>query len=162
MRFQGPALVALLTSLLLPSFAAAAPLDPKIVPGLVVSAGQVHARRDDLGAGTGYFLDANYSRVFLNGGVSFKDFGDDKIENFYIGTGFAGVLQFQVGYGAEGMVKRLRHDLNLARAYEFFSGKRRNRYNQSLGTRFTLTFALEDYSDDQRFDNVHTGIGLLY
>lgn len=163
MRFQGPALVALLTSLLLPASAAVAgPLDPKIVPGLVLSVGQVHNRRDDAGVGTGYFLDANYSRVFLNAGTSFKDFGNDKVQNIYVGTGITGALQLQVGFGPEGVVKRLRHDFNMARAYEFFTGKPRNRYNQSLGTRFTLTFALEEYSDDERFDNIHAGIGLLY
>jgi len=163
MRFQGPALVALLISLLLPASAAVAgPLDPKVVPGLVLSAGQVHTRRDDDGAGTGYFLDANYARVFLNAGASFKSFENDKIQNVYVGTGITGFLQLQIGFGTEGVVKRLRHDFNMARAYEFFSGKPRNRYNQSLGTRFTVTLALEEYSDDERFNNLHAGIGLLY
>lgn len=162
MRFQGPALVALLISLLLPLPSFAGALDPKIVSGLVLSAGQVHNRRDDEGVGTGYFLDANYSRVFLNAGTSFKAFDSDKIQNVYVGTGITGVLQLQIGFGTEGVVKRLRHDLNMARAHEFFTGKLRNRYNQSLGTRFTLTFAVEEYSDDERFDNFHAGIGLLY
>lgn len=163
MRFQGPALAALLLACLLPlPEAEARPLDPASLPGLVISAGQVHSRRDDGDVGTGWFVDANYSRVFINMGTGHKQFGDDKIHNVYAGVGLAGVLQLQVGMGTEGQVQRIRHDFNLARFIEFVGGKKRNRYNQSLGTRFTLTFAAEEYKDDERFDNFHAGVGLLY
>lgn len=163
MRFQGLALAALLLACLLPLPAAEArPLDPASLPGLVLSGGQLHSRRASDDVGTGWFVDANYSRVFINMGVSHRQFKDDSIDNVYAGIGIAGVLQLQVGMGTEGPVQRIRHDFNLARFIEVVGGKPRNRYNQSLGTRFTLTFAAENYKDDKRFDNFHAGVGLLY
>lgn len=162
MRFQGPALAALLFSLLLPTAASAGPLDPGIIPALLFSAGRVDSRTDVTGKGTGFFLDANYTRTFLNGGVSYKNFGSDDVENVYIGVGLSNLLQIQIGQGTEGQVTRLRHDLNLTRLYDFFSGTHRNRYNMSLGNRITFTVALESYKRDNRFDNLHLGFGLLY
>jgi hypothetical protein len=166
MRLQGPALAALLISLLaalLPVTAIAdGVLDPKNLSGLVVSLGEAHTNRDPSGVRSGWFADANYSRVFINGGVSYKDLNGPTLGNVYAGTGIAGVLQIQMGYGTEGLVKRIRSDINFTKAYDFFTGTRRNRYNQSLGNRLTLTFAIEEYNKDRRFDNFHAGIGLLY
>lgn len=165
MPFKPAPLAACLTGILTLGCAlqaSAGPGQSRIDPGLVLSLGQVHSRQDDTGYGTGYFLDANYTRVFVNFGGAFKDFGGERLANVYVGTGFTGILQLQVGYGTEGFVQRIRHDLNLPRAYDFLTGNRRNRYNQSLGTRFTFTFAAENYSDDSRFDNFHAGFGLLY
>lgn len=163
MRFQGPALAALLISLLLPAPAAiAAPLDPKIVPKLLLSAGRVDSRRDTSGKGTGYFMDANYTRTFLNMGVAHKDFDGETIDNVYLGVGLSNLAQLQIGIGTEEVVTRVRHDFNLTAISDFFSGTRRNRYNMSLGNRITFTVAAENYKDDERFDNFHIGFGLLY
>lgn len=162
MRFQGPALAALLISLLLPTLAAADPLDPGILPAFVVSAGRVDSRNTDDGKGNGFFLDGNYTRTFLNGGVSYKNFSGEDVENLYVGVGFSKLLQLQVGYGSEGQVRRLRHDFNLTSIHDFLTGTHRNRYNMSLGNRLTFTVALENYQKDGRFDNFHIGLGLLY
>lgn len=163
MRFQGPALAALLISLLLPApVATAAPLDPKIVPKLLLSAGRVDSRRDDSGKGTGYFLDANYTRTFLNLGVAHKDFDGETVDTVFVGVGLSNLAQLQIGAGTEGVVTRVRHDFNLTAINDFFTGTKRNRYNMSLGNRITFTFAAENYKDDERFDNVHIGFGLLY
>lgn len=163
MRFQGPAFAALLISLLLPAPAAtAAPLDPKIVPKLLLSAGRVDSRRDDTGKGTGYFLDANYTRTFLNLGGAHKDFDGETVDSVFVGVGLSNLAQLQVGAGTEGVVTRIRHDFNLTAINDFFTGTKRNRYNMSLGNRITFTVAAEDYKDDERFNNVHIGFGLLY
>lgn len=163
MRFQGPALAALLISLLLPApVATAAPLDPSIVPKLLLSAGRVDSRRDDTGKGTGYFLDAGYTRTFLNMGIAHKDFSGETIDNVYLGVGFSNLAQLQIGIGTEDVVTRVRHDFNLTALSDFFTGTKRNRYNMSLGNRITFTVAAENYKADNRFDNVHIGFGLLY
>lgn len=163
MRFQGPALAALLLSLLLPVPAAnAAPLDPSLVPRLLLSAGRVDSRRDDTGVGTGYFLDANYTRSFLNLGVVHKDFDGETVDTAFAGVGFSNLLQLQAGMSTEGTVYRIRHDLNLTYLSDFFTGTKRNRYNISLGNRITWTVAMENYEDDERFDNFSIGFGLLY
>lgn len=166
MRFHGPTLAALLTSLfasLLSPVASAGPMDPKIVPGLVVSVGRVDTRSDDSGVGSGFFLDGNYTRTFVNGGVSYKSWGSDgDLGNAYVGVGFSKLVQLQIGMGTQGMVRRVRNDLNLTSIYDFVTGTKRNRYNTSLGNRLTLTFALENYKDEERLDNFHIGVGLLY
>jgi hypothetical protein len=167
MRLQGSTLAALLVSLLatlLPAHAAAGPLDPKIIPAILFSAGRVDSRNDASGVGNGFFLDANYTRTFLNGGVSYKNFGlKDDLANVYVGVGISNILQLQEGLSTQGgLVTRVRHDLNLPALYDFFTGTKRNRYNTSLGTRMTLTFALEHYQNDDRQDNFHIGVGLLY
>lgn len=135
--------------------------DPRIIPGIVLSAGRVDSQRDG-GPGSGYFLDTNYTRTFINGGGNFKDFGSDKIVNVYGGTGISKLLQLQVGYGNHGMVQRLRHDLNLTSVYDFLTGTKRSPYNRTVDNRITFTFAIERYSNDSRFDNTTIGFGLLY
>lgn len=162
MRFQGSALGALFLGLAtLAPAAQAVTLDPETLSGLVLSLGQAHSRNDQYGMGNVLFADANYSRVFLNGGVSYKDFAD-KVVNAYVGIGITGLIQLQIGMGTEGVVQRIRSDLNPTKFIDVLSGTKSSRYNQSFGTRLTFTFALEDYKDDDRFDNIHTGIGLLY
>lgn len=162
MRFQGPALGALLLGLAgaTPS-AQALDLDPEMLSGLVLGAGQAHTRYDNTGFGTALFADANYIHVFLNGGVSHKTF-DEPVTNGYVGIGISGLLQMQVGQGTEGPVKRIRTDINISRMIDFFGGRKRNRYNQSFGTRITFTFAGEEYRDDHRFDNFQAGLGLIF
>lgn len=166
MRFQGPALAALLLSVfatISATVAQAGPLDPKIVPGLVLSAGRVDTRNDSSGVGNGFFLDGNYTRTFLNTGVSYKSFGSDgDLANAYVGVGFSKLAQLQIGLGTQGVVRRVRTDLNFTSIYDFVTGTKRNRYNTSLGNRLTMTFALENYSDEERLDNFHIGLGLLY
>lgn len=160
MRLQGSAFMALLISLAFPLTAVA--LDPRDLSGLVISVGQAHTQQDNSGAGTALYVDANYSRVFTNLGTGFKNFDDAKIATVYAGVGLAGVLQLQYGFGTEGAVRRIRSDFNFTKAVDFFTGKKRNRYNQSFGTRLTFSFGEETYEDDERFDNFHAGIGLLY
>lgn len=167
MRLQGSTLAVLLVSLfaiLLPQHAAAGPLDPRILPALLFSAGRVDSRNDTTGVGNGFFLDANYTRTFLNGGVSYKNFGlEDDLANLYVGVGISKLLQLQAGISSQGgMVTRIRNDLNITSISDFITGTRRNRYNTSLGNRLTLTFALEKYQNDDRQDNFHIGVGLLY
>lgn len=163
MRFQGTALAALLISLLIPAPAAiAAPLDPQLVPKLLISAGRVDSRRDVTGKGTGYFLDAGYTRSFLNMGIAHKDFSGETVDTVYVGAGLSNIIQLQIGIGTEDVVTRVRHDFNLTSISDFFTGTKRNRYNMSLGNRITFTVAAENYRADDRFDNFHIGFGLLY
>lgn len=161
MRFQGPALGALLLALVCATPSAHAEMDPDTLSGLVVGIGQAHSRDDASGYGSKLFADANYIAPFLNGGVSYKDFSDH-VANAYVGVGISGLLQLQVGTGNQGNVKRIRTDINISRMVDFFSGRPRNRYNQSFGTRITFTFAGEEYQDDRRFDNFQAGIGLIF
>lgn len=166
MHTQG-AIAALLLSLmaaLLPAAAAAGPLDPKILPAILYSAGRVDTRESDSGVGSGFFLDANYTRTFINTGVSYKSWGSEggDLANAYVGVGFSKILQLQIGMGTQGVVKRVRNDFNMTSIYDFVTGTKRNRYNTSLGNRLTLTFAMEDYEDEERLNNFHIGLGLLY
>lgn len=162
MRFQGPALGALLLGVALATPSAhALDLDPEMLSGLVVGAGQAHSRYDDKGFGTELFVDVNYIHVFLNGGVSHKAF-DQAVTNGYVGVGLSGLVQLQYGQGNEGQVTRIRTDINISRMIDFFSGRKRNRYNQSFGNRITFTFAGEEYKDDSRFDNFQAGLGLIF
>lgn len=162
MRFQAPALAALFLALAVATpTAQALDLDPDLLSGLVVGAGQAHSRYDNTGFGTALFVDANYISVFLNGGVSHKAW-DEPVTNAYVGVGISGLLQLQIGQGTEGQVKRIRTDINISRMIDFFAGRPRNRYNQSFGTRITFTFAGEEYSDDRRFDNFQAGLGLIF
>lgn len=165
-RTQGT-IAALLLSLgaaLLPAAASAGPLDPKIIPAMLFSAGRVDTRESNSGVGSGFFLDANYTRTFLNGGVSYKSWGSDggDLGNVYAGVGFSKLIQLQIGMGTQGMVRRVRNDFNLTSISDFITGTKRNRYNTSLGNRLTLTFALENYEDEEKLDNFHIGLGLLY
>jgi hypothetical protein len=82
--------------------------------------------------------------------------------NAYAGVGFSKLLQLQVGYGNDGVVRRVRHDLNLTSLYDFFTGTKRGRYNRTLGNRLTFTISLESYASHPRLDNFHIGLGLLY
>lgn len=165
-RTQGT-IAALLLSLgaaLLPAAASAGPLDPKIIPAMLFSAGRVDTRSNDTGVGSGFFLDANYTRTFLNTGVSYKSWGSEggDLGNVYVGTGFSKLVQLQIGMGTQGVVTRVRNDFNMTSIYDFVTGTKRTRYNTSLGNRLTLTFALENYKDEERLDNFHIGLGLLY
>jgi hypothetical protein len=163
MRFHAPALAGLLlaVSALAPA-AHAQGLNRDVLSGTVFGIGQAHSRHDDTGEGTGIFADVNHIHVFLNGGISYKHFDEEDVANAYVGVGLAGLVQLQVGEGTEGMVKRVRTDINLARMVDFFSGRKQNQYNQTLGTRLTFTFAGEEYSDDERFDNFQAGVGLIF
>lgn len=166
MRLQGTALAALLLCVSVTPAAQAVDLDPEMLSGLVFSVGQAHSRHDEKDddiedQGTAAFFDINYIHIFLNGGVSYKHF-DDRVANAYVGVGLSGLVQLQIGEGTEGPVKRIRSDINISRMVDFFAGRKRNRYNQSFGTRLTFTFAAEEYNDDERFDNFQAGIGLIY
>lgn len=141
---------------------AGGPLNPRIIPGIVFSAGRVDSRRDSEGAGSGYFLDANYTRTFINAGGCYKKVGDLDTINAYGGVGIGKVLQLQLGYGTNGLVRRARHDLNLTTLYDFFSGEKRSPYSRTVDNRITFTFAIEEYPDEPKLDNASIGFGLLY
>jgi hypothetical protein len=162
MRLQGLALAALMLAGLLATPAYADSLDPTIIPGIVFSAGRSDTRRNDTGLGSGYFLDANYTRTFVNGGGGYQGYGNIRVLNTYLGVGIGKILQVQAGYGNDGVVQRIRSDTNLTSLYDFFTGTKRGRYNRTLGNRLTFTVSLEDYKSHPRLDNLHIGLGLLY
>ncbi|MCD6060762.1 MAG: hypothetical protein K0R03_1228 [Moraxellaceae bacterium] len=163
MRFQGLALGALLIGLSTAATTSAAiELDPDMLSGTVVSLGQAHSRHDSSGQGTAFMAEINHIQVFLNGGVGHKSFDEDTVTNGYIGVGISGLLQLQYGDGSDGPLTRIRTDINISRFMDFFAGRKRNRFNQSFGTRLTFSFAGEEYKDDKRFDNFQAGIGLIF
>lgn len=148
--------------LALPVAVPAAPLDPKIIPALMLSAGRTHSRRDESGLGSGFFLDANYTRTFINVGGAYKSWENESLTNIYVGTGLGKVLQLQAGFGTEESVFRVRHDLNLTSLYDFFTGTRRNRYQKTIENRVTFTVSAEHYGTNEKFDNFQIGFGLQY
>jgi len=166
MRLQGLALAAfLLASLLLrPAMADEnlGPLDPKLIPGVVLSAGRADSTHNGDGVGSGFFLDANYTRTFLNVGTDYQQYGDVRVLNGFAGVGFSRIIQLQTGYGNDGVVARLRSDFNLYAIMSFFNGRQTNRYNRTLGERFTFTISTDKYASQPRLDNLHLGFGLLF
>lgn len=156
------AALAATTVMLSESANAAGPLNPRILPGIVLSAGRVDSRRDEDGAGTGFFLDANYTRTFINAGAAYKQTDKLHTSNVYAGIGVGKILQLQLGFGEQGMVRRARHDFNLTTLYDFFSGQKRSPYSRTVDNRITFTFAIEEYPDEPALDNASIGFGLLY
>lgn len=162
MRFQGLALAAVLLASLATQTAHADGFDPKLVPGVVLSLGRAETNHNGSGVGSGFFLDGNYTRTFVNGGADYQEYGDVRVLNGYFGLGFSRLIQLQVGYGNNGVVRRIRSDFNLAAITDFLTGRTRGRYERTLGSRFTFTVASETYADQPRLDNFHIGVGLLY
>ena len=85
-----------------------------------------------------------------------------RVLNGFGGIGFSRLVQLQAGYGNNGVVTRLRSDFNLDAILSFFRGVDHNRYNRTLGERFTFTISTDKYSTQPRLDNFHIGVGLLY
>ncbi len=139
-------------------------LDPTMIPSLIYSAGRSDTTRSNNGSGvgSGYFLDVNYARTFVNMGVDYKNFTQEHAANAYVGIGFANLLELQVGDGTRGPVQRLRHDFNLTQIYDFMTGNHRSPYSLTLDNRLTFTFAIERYSTHSELDNASIGFGLLY
>lgn len=168
MRFQGLALAAALLASLLARPAMAddenlGPLNPRIIPGVVLSAGRAETTHNGTGVGSGIYVDANYTRTFVNIGTDYQQYGSNvRVLNGFAGVGFSRLIQLQAGYGNDGTVTRLRSDFNFAAILAFFSGSRRNRYDQTLGQRFTFTISTDRYNSQPRLDNFHIGFGLLY
>ncbi len=162
MRFQGLALAAALMASLATQTAQAEGFDPKLVPGVVLSLGRAETNHSGSAVGSGFFLDANYTRTFVNGGTDYQQYGDVRVLNGYFGVGFSRLLQLQLGYGNNGVVRRYRSDFNLAAITDFLTGRTRSRYERTLGSRFTFTVAAESYPEQPRLDNFHIGVGLLY
>lgn len=152
--------------------------DVKIWRGTVISGGAVYPTEN---IGTGYFFDANYSSVAVNGGISFKRFGGDdslgtggniansdafhaKVTNGYLGVGFSRILQIQYGYGSEGPVFRIRSDINARALIDFFTQHYTPEARRTLGDRITFVFTVEQYQDNESeiFDNASWGVGLLF
>ncbi|MCK0153563.1 hypothetical protein MWU49_07610 [Alcanivorax sp. S6407] len=147
------------------------------IRGTVVSVGRVDPTED---IDTGFFVDANYSSVALNGGVATKKFGDsplrpdsrdnfseadgERVNNGYLGIGFSRLIQVQYGYGNHGDLMRYRSDFNFRSVMDFLSGTRTPKDRLTIGDRITFTIAIEQYLDDEEeiFDNATWGIGLLF
>ncbi|MFZ5724518.1 MAG: hypothetical protein ACOY33_12770 [Pseudomonadota bacterium] len=138
----------------------------KLTRGTVFSVGRADPRGQsgapDLDSGV--FVDANYSSVFVNGGLGAKDFSGARVVNAYLGFGWDRILQIQVGYGDRGPVGRVRSDINIRTIYSFITQTRQPRREKTLGDRITFTYAIERYSDEENeeFDNGTIGIGLLF
>ncbi|MZR62547.1 hypothetical protein [Alcanivorax sp. DP30] len=148
-----------------------------LIRGTVVSVGRVDPTED---IDTGFFVDANYSSVALNGGVSTKKFGDsplradsrddfseadgERVNNAYFGIGFSRIIQIQYGYGNHGDLIRFRSDFNFRSVMDFLSGTHTPKDRLTLGDRITFTIAAEQYQDSEEeiFDNATWGIGLLF
>lgn len=148
-----------------------------LIRGTVISAGRVDPTED---IDTGFFVDANYSSVALNGGVSTKKFGEsplrpdnrdnfseaneERVNNAYFGIGFSRIIQIQYGYGNHGDLIRFRSDFNFRSVMDFLSGTHTPKDRLTLGDRITFTIAAEQYQDSEEeiFDNATWGIGLLF
>ena len=140
----------------------------KLLRGTVFSVGRADPRGsnavDDTTLGSGVYIDANYTSVFLNGGVGAKDFGGETVTNAYVGIGFSRIVQLQVGYGDRGQVGRVRSDLNLRSVYNFITQSTQPQREKTLADRVTFSYAVERYSDDEHeeFGNGTLGVGVLY
>lgn len=137
-----------------------------IIRGTVYSVGRADPR-GDAGAqnlDTGIFMDANYSSVFLNGGVGAKDFNGSRVINAYAGFGIGRILQIQAGFGDRGPLGRVRTDLNLRSVYSFVTQTKQPKRERTLADRVTFTYSVERYNDkeNEEFDNGTIGIGVLF
>lgn len=133
--------------------------------GTVYSIGRADARGDTANTlGSGTFIDANYSSVFLNGGIGAKDFSGVDVANIYAGFGFGRIVQLQAGYGTRGTLGRVRTDLNLREVYSFVTRTKQSMREKTLADRVTFTYTAERYSDkeDEEFSNGTIGIGVLF
>lgn len=112
----------------------------------------------------GVLVDANYSSVFLNGGIGAKNFDGHNVVNLYAGFGFSRILQIQAGYGDRGPLGRIRTDLNLREVFNFVTSSRQHPRERTLADRVTFTYTVERYSDanNGEFDNGTIGIGVLF
>ncbi len=138
-----------------------------LVRGTVFSVGRADPHRDATitnNLDTGYYVDANYSSVMVNGGFGAKDFDGDNVGNAYVGVGLGRLLQLQLGYGTEGALGRVRTDLNIRSLMSFLTQERQNPREKTLADRITFSYSLERYAEtkSERFDNATIGIGLLY
>ncbi len=149
-----------------------------LIRGTVVSVGRVDPSTS--GVDTGFFADANYSSVALNGGINSKKLGDSplrksepatdeaqaaqgRINNVYAGVGFGRIAQLQLGYGSEGQVTRLRSDINIRSIMDFITQETTPRHRLMLADRITFSYTIERYTGDEEiFDNFTWGVGLLF
>lgn len=147
-----------------------------ILRGTVISMGRVDPTES---IGTGFFVDANYSSVALNGGIATKRFGESpfrssskkedepafgvQVTNVYAGVGFSRVLQLQGGYGTEGQLIRLRSDFNFRAIADFVTQTSTPKRRLTLADRLTFTISVERYrGDEEIFNNSTWGVGLLF
>lgn len=137
-----------------------------LIRGTVYSIGRAdpraHAGQPQLDSGI--LFDANYSSVFLNGGLGAKDFNGHRVANVYAGFGIGRWIQMQAGYGDRGSLGRIRTDLNVREVYHFVTQTRQSSREKTLADRITFTYTAERYSDDSNgeFDNGTIGIGVLF
>ncbi|MFP5440620.1 MAG: hypothetical protein ACLGHJ_03940 [Gammaproteobacteria bacterium] len=167
MRVLAPAIAAVITLLATPVVNAADPYKGvKLVRGTVFSVGRADPRGDNTGPDldSGVYIDANYSSVFINGGIGGKDFAGSRVASAYAGIGLGRMLQLQVGYGDRGPVGRVRSDLNLRSVYSLVTQQTQPRREKTLADRITFSYSLERYNDEENeeFDNATIGIGVLY
>lgn len=135
----------------------------KMIRGTVYSIGRADPR-GAAGAESGIFIDANYSSVFLNGGLGAKDFDGEQVYNAYAGIGFGRLIQLQAGIGNRGPLGRIRTDINLRSIYNFFTQTTQPARERTLADRVTFTYTAERYSDEaeKAFNNGTIGIGVLF
>ena len=136
----------------------------KMIRGTVYSIGRADPRGDDNPLESGLFLDANYSSVFLNGGIGAKDFEGEQVFNAYAGIGFGRLIQLQAGIGDRGPLGRIRTDINLRSIYSFFTQTTQPARERTLADRVTFTYTAERYSDEEEkaFNNGTIGVGVLF
>lgn len=137
-----------------------------LIRGTVYSVGRADPRGLDgiQDLQSGIFFDANYSSVFINGGLGAKDFGGHRVVNAYAGIGLGRIVQLQAGAGDRGMLGRIRTDLNLREVYDFVMQQKQTHREKTLADRVTFTYTAERYSDskNEEFDNGTIGIGVLF
>lgn len=136
------------------------------IRGTVYSVGRADPR-GDMASNTldsGIFIDANYSSVFLNGGLGAKDFNGSRVVNVYGGIGLGRIFQMQLGFGDRGPLGRIRTDLNLREVYSFVTQTRQPAREKTLADRVTFTYTAERYTDkdNDEFRNGTIGIGVLF
>lgn len=135
------------------------------IRGTVYSIGRADSRGDSSNTlGSGTFFDANYSSIFLNGGIGAKDFSGQQVANVYAGFGLGRFVQLQAGYGTRGSLGRVRTDLNLRELYSFVTRTKQPAREKTLADRVTFTYTAERYSDskNEEFNNGTIGIGVLF
>lgn len=130
---------------------------------ILVSAGAFMPFKGDSDLDAGLYGDGNYVRTHFNFGSSLKVLdGLDPVLNAFVGTGYNKAAQVQAGFGTQGLVARIRSDVNLSTVTDAITFKKRTPYNRHVGGRFAMSFAAEFYKDEDDLNNVSLGIGMLY
>lgn len=83
--------------------------------------------------------------------------------NVYVGVGISRILRFQLGYGTQGQVMRLRSDFNYRVIVDFLTQTEAENHRLNTMDRPTFTLSFERYEGkDNAFNNITWRIGLLF